>query len=104
MAVGSSASKKNFYLASLVGVFFFAVWFLLLVYLGTHSPTVPDEAAGRIYAYNYHGTLVYLDLTEQLLRYALPGAGFMTFAILVIVERYLKGKDKRWPPMDTYEH
>jgi TRAP-type C4-dicarboxylate transport system permease small subunit len=101
MAV-SSEQKNIIYRASYIGIFFFVAWGVLLVYLGTYAPTVSDEAAGRIYTYNYHGTIVYLTFTQHVLRYALPGAGFLIFFVLLIIDRYQKKKDKRWPPDDIY--
>lgn len=102
MVVISGKSKKILYRVSYIGVFFAVVWGGLMTYLGTYAPTVSDEAAGRVYAYNYHGTIVYLNLMEQVLRFAIPGVGFLAFFILMIVERYLKKKDTQWPPDDIY--
>lgn len=102
MAVSRNGKQKFLYRASYLIVFFGFTWGVLMVYLGTYAPTVPDEAMGRIHTYNYHGTVVYLTFTQQVLRYALPGAGFLTFFVLVIIDRYQKKKNKRWPPDDIY--
>ena len=101
MAV-SSERENGLYRASYLVIFFALVWGVLMIYLGHHAPTVPDEATGRIYTYNYHGTIVYITFAEQVLSYALPGAGFLKFFVLVIIERHQKKKDKQWPPDDIY--
>lgn len=89
--------------ASYIGVFLGAVWFFLMIYLGTNAPAVPDLDAGRIYEYNYHGTIVYLTFTEHILRFILLGMVVLTFFVLLIVKRHLKKKNKQpWPPDDLY--
>jgi len=85
-----------------VAVSMVVVWGLFLVYLGTQAPTTPDEAAGRVYPYNYHGTVVFINLAEQILKYALPATGFLVGIALRIVGRHLKKNNKLWPPDDTY--
>lgn len=102
MAVSSSKNSTVLFNLSYIGVIIFAVWGVFLVYLGTYAPTAPDEIAGRIYQYNYHGTVVYMTLTEKILQYALPGGAVLFGIILNIIDRHLRKSDKRWPPEDIY--
>ncbi|MFN0140408.1 MAG: hypothetical protein ACKVQW_10040 [Pyrinomonadaceae bacterium] len=103
VADNDKRDRKYLYRAGYIGVFFAFVWTVLMFYWGANAPLEPNEIEGRIYPYNYHGTIVYLNFFEQFLKFALPSAGVLTFAILVFVERYLKKKNKKWPPDDIYE-
>ena len=44
----------------------FCVWYAM-VYFGTHRPTNPIPAEGRIYPLDDHGTIVYLTWRESVL-------------------------------------
>ncbi|MBA2494659.1 MAG: hypothetical protein H0V31_08190 [Acidobacteria bacterium] len=93
MAVDDNKKKNFIYYASFIGVAFAIAWGGFMEYCRVNAPRVPNEASGRIYPKNYHGTIVYLNLTENILMYVLPGAGFLTFFTLVVIDRSTKDKN-----------
>jgi hypothetical protein len=68
-------------------------------YWGMSEPTAPDANIGRVYEYNFHGTLVYLTLFQNILFYALPGLGLLIGVAGHLVDRKEKRKSLRdsWP-------
>ena len=81
--------KKRFiYYASFLGIFLFFFWGGLMEYYRVNNPTVPDQPTGRIYPKNYHGQIVYLNLYEEILIYALPGSGFLVLIALGLISLY----------------
>lgn len=98
MVATDSFRKKIINRSGLIVIFIALLWGLAMVYFGTHAPTTPDPAGGRIYEYNYHGSVVYLNLTEQVLLYALPGIGISIMIILSWVDSRLRKHNRQWPP------
>lgn len=98
MPVSMSKTLKRI---SYAGVTLAVIWIALMNYWGRTAPLTPDESSGRIYEYNFHGTIVYLNLVEQLLQFALPGGGFLIFVILWILHGRNQRENKKWPPEDT---
>ncbi|MDM7922932.1 MAG: hypothetical protein QUS14_11580 [Pyrinomonadaceae bacterium] len=68
------------------------------------APSGRNEAAGRVYEYNYRGKVVYISSTERMLQYGVPLFGLGTFATMIYLERRRRTRDKnkKWPP-DTPE-
>ncbi len=93
MAVNDNKKKNFIYYASFIAITCAIAWGGFMEYCRVNSPRVPNEASGRIYPKNCHGTIVYLNLTENILMYALPGAGFLTFFTLVVIDRSSKDKN-----------
>jgi len=68
------------------------MWTGLQEYWRLYNPSKPDVNTGRIYELPYHGTSVYLNKTEQTLRYGLPVLFFITLITGLIL--YRKNKEK----------
>ncbi len=84
-----SSKKKILYKASYVVVLCFLLWWGGMEYCRVTAPITPDESIGRIYPMNFHGDIVYLNKTENFLKYFLPGAGFFIFFSLIIIDQYV---------------
>lgn len=72
------------HILAIIGVLLFVLWFALDAYVRTNAPTHEDIVTGRIYERNYHGTIIYLNETENVLSYALPAAGLLILLSLVL--------------------
>ena len=78
---------------------------VFLAYMGlgeqfTHTrPTVANPSAGRIYALNNHGFVVYLTSAEQHRLHTLAWMAFLFFLIAVLIGVFIKKtwrKPKPW--------
>ena len=78
--------RKNFvYYFSFLGVFCAILWAGFGEYCRVNSPRTPAPEIGRVYPKNYHGQIVYLNETENILMYAFPGGAFLVGVMLFIV-------------------
>lgn len=77
--------KKLAYCLSFLTIVLIVTWAGFMEYCRVNSPIVPVPEAGKIYAKNYHGKIVYLSNTEHILMYALPGSVFLIGIITVII-------------------
>lgn len=98
MAVSDRTFRKILGVGGLAVVFLFIGWVLFLTYVGRFAPTTPDAVTGRTFPYNNHGKVVYMTLTQELLRYALPAASFLGAGLLGILDRRRKRNRSQWPP------
>ncbi len=64
METNSNKNEKFLYKLSFVVIFLALCWWGLDEYLRVNSPRIPNQEQGRIYEENYHGTIIYLNLTE----------------------------------------
>ena len=68
-----------------------AVWLvyigLFLEYVGTR-PRCPDPSTGRIHSINNHGTVAYLNHSENLWLYALSGGAVTMFGVAFALDRW----------------
>lgn len=78
-----------------LGVFFLIIWFGLGFYWSFNSPTNPDESNGLIYTMNIRRTLVYLNVFQYLLLYALPIFFFITLLTYKVLERRIAKKNPK---------
>lgn len=92
MDKNSEKKEKILHKISFVVIFIALSWWGLDEYLRINSPRVPNQEQGRIYEKDYHGTIIYLNLTEYILEFALPGIGFSIFIYLMIVQYFAKKK------------
>ena len=100
MAEANRTYNLLFRFGPVVLILTFVIWGLLLVYWGNYAPTIFDPSNGRIYPYNNHGKIVYLNLTEQILQYALPFGAFGGGLVLRWLENKQKKASNVWPPED----
>ncbi len=92
MDKNSDKKEKFFYKLTFIGTFILLSWWGLDEYLRMNAPRVPNQEQGIIYEKNYHGTIIYLNLTEKILEYALPGTFFLIFIYIMISESSLNKK------------
>jgi hypothetical protein len=86
MDKNSDKKEKFFYKLTFIGIFIVLSWWGLDEYLRMNAPRVLNQEQGKIYEKNYHGTTIYLNLTEHILVYALPGTFFLILIYLMIFE------------------
>ena len=60
---------------------------LFLEYVGTR-PRCPDPSTGRIHSINNHGTVAYLNHSENLWLYALSGGAVTMFGVAFALDRW----------------
>jgi len=64
-----------------------------MVYFGDHRPRTPIPSEGRIYAFDNHGTIVYLTKYESLLTQDL-WVYYVALGLLIIVVVNKRGWDR----------
>jgi hypothetical protein len=89
MGVNEDFKKNILYKASYAVVLCGLLWWGVMEYCRVNAPIAPDESIGSIYPMNFHGDIVYLNETENFLRYFLPGIGFFVFFSLIIIDQYI---------------
>jgi len=70
----------------LTGVVCFFSAFALSGYFVGHRPAKPNSTLGLMFAFNQHGTIVYLARQEQLFISALPWASIILVAVAAAIE------------------
>lgn len=78
-------------LARILGAFALALWLgfiaLFLQYAGTR-PRSPQPETGRIYSINNHGTIAYLNQSEDLQLWLTSGSAVAIFIVAVALDRW----------------
>lgn len=64
------------------------IW--LHFYLFKISPHIPDVSAGFIYPIDQHGSMVYINYSQHMLRIILIVIAVSTFSIAILCDRILK--------------
>jgi hypothetical protein len=79
------------------------LWFSS-IYLWMHfdatRPTHPDTASGRLYPQNTHGSIVYLNASEQFQLRCLDWGSGVTFLFAVLLSRWWNVQFKSGGPLD----
>lgn len=68
------------------------IW--LHFYLFKISPHVPNVSGGFIYPIDQHGSVVYINYSQHMLRIFLIAVAIGTFAIAILCDRILKRRRK----------
>jgi hypothetical protein len=84
MDKNSDEKEKFSYTWTFIAVLIISSWWGLDEYQRVNAPRVPKPEQGIIYEKNYHGTIIYLNLTEHILGYALPGTFFLILIYTMI--------------------
>ena len=74
--------------ADLIGFWFAFVWFVVWYYCFATSPLTPNLETNEIYEINNHGTVHYLNLTKNILLYAIPSAAILYGAVSHLFVKY----------------
>ncbi len=86
----SNKKERFLYKLSFVVISIVIFWWGLDEYCRITAPRVPNQEQGRIYEKDYHGTIIYLNRTEYILMFALPGTGFLIFVYMMISQSFGK--------------
>jgi hypothetical protein len=80
--------KKSGVSTAIGGLIVMLTWFGFWQYCYLVAPRVPDEAKNRVYAENYHGTTIYLTLTEYVILWGIPVVALLIGLIFFLVKKY----------------
>lgn len=87
-------NKRSIRYSSIYGLIFIVIWFGFWEYCFQTAPRFPDQENNRVYVENYHGTKLYLNKTEYIILWGIPGTTVLIAITSFLFEKYKKTQPK----------